>query len=241
MKYMAHASETRRHLSAWSGNNKFVISSFFFWNSGTWLQKSQAGLLRSLLYTLLQNCDDLLPICLPSWHAAASRGKLDPEQTLTLTELKAAFLNAIESRAVARHFRFFIDGIDEFEGDHAELSEFFKSVARSPWLKVILSSRPIPACMDVLHECANLRLQDLTHNDIENYVYDMIGKHRRIKELQYEQQEETSNLVSEIVEKASGVFLWVTLVVKSLLDGLRNFDTIQDLRQRLDDTPEELL
>lgn len=237
---MAHASETRRHLSAWSGNNKFVISSFFFWNSGTWLQKSQAGLLRSLLYTLLQNCDDLLPICLPSWHAAASRGKLDSKQTLTLTELKAAFLKAIESRAVARHFCFFIDGIDEFEGDHAELSEFFKSVARSPWLKVILSSRPIPACMDVLHECANLRLQDLTHNDIENYVYDMIGKHRRIKELQYEQQEETSNLVSEIVEKASGVFLWVTLVVKSLLDGLRNFDTIQDLRQRLDDTPEEL-
>jgi hypothetical protein len=240
MKYMAHASETRRQLAAWSGNDKFIIASFFFWNSGTWLQKSQTGLLRSLLYTLLQNCDDLLPICLPSWHAAASRGKLDSKDGLTLTELKTAFFKAIESRAVARHFCFFVDGIDEFEGDHAELSEFFKSIANSPWLKVIVSSRPIPACVDVLYECANLRLQDLTHNDIEKYVYDMIGKHRRIKELQYEQKEETSNLVSEIVEKASGVFLWVTLVVKSLLDGLRNFDTIQDLRQRLDDTPEEL-
>jgi hypothetical protein len=145
MKYMAYASETRRQLAAWSGNDKFIISSFF-WNSGTWLQKSQTGLLRSLLYTLLQNCDDLLPICPPSWYAAASRGKLDSKHGLTLTELQTAFFRAIESRAVARHFCFFIDGIDEFEGDHAELSEFFKSIASSLWLKVIVLGRLIPAC-----------------------------------------------------------------------------------------------
>ena len=40
-----------------------------------------------------------------------------------------------------------------------------------------------------------------------------------------------------MVTKASGVFLWVVLVVRSLLRGLRNRDTIKDLRKRLEELP----
>jgi hypothetical protein len=47
-------------------------------------------------------------------------------------------------------------------------------------------------------------------------------------------------LAAEIVSKSSGVFLWVTLVVKSLLDGLTNRDRISDLQKRLQLLPSDL-
>ncbi|MEJ7658326.1 MAG: hypothetical protein WKG07_01200 [Hymenobacter sp.] len=47
-------------------------------------------------------------------------------------------------------------------------------------------------------------------------------------------------LVEAIVQTAAGVFLWVTLVVKSLLSGLRNGDGIRHLRQRLASLPADL-
>lgn len=50
----------------------------------------------------------------------------------------------------------------------------------------------------------------------------------------------TKSIVSTIRAKASGVFLWVRLVVNSLLEGLDNGDTANDLQTRLDDFPDEL-
>ena len=49
-----------------------------------------------------------------------------------------------------------------------------------------------------------------------------------------------AELVNEAVAKASGVFLWIMLVIKSLLNGLRNRDGIDDLRRRLSDLPADL-
>lgn len=46
--------------------------------------------------------------------------------------------------------------------------------------------------------------------------------------------------MQEIVERAQGVFLWVNLVVKSLLSGLGNRDDIADLQRRLRLLPTEL-
>jgi hypothetical protein len=47
-------------------------------------------------------------------------------------------------------------------------------------------------------------------------------------------------LIQEIVEKADAVFLWVKIVVRSLLEGFRNRDTISDLQRRLRLFPREL-
>jgi hypothetical protein len=42
------------------------------------------------------------------------------------------------------------------------------------------------------------------------------------------------------VEKSQGVFLWVSLVVDSLLDGMRDADRVTDLQKRLQETPKDL-
>ncbi len=47
-------------------------------------------------------------------------------------------------------------------------------------------------------------------------------------------------LIQEIVEKSSGVFLWVALVVRSLVEGLQNRDKITEMRERLEELPRDL-
>jgi len=50
----------------------------------------------------------------------------------------------------------------------------------------------------------------------------------------------TSKLVREIATKADDVFLWVKLVVVSLLRGLQNKDNDSDLQKRLMELPNDL-
>ena len=84
-----------------------------------------------------------------------------------------------------------------------------------------------------------LRLQDLTRNDIRIFVSDHLGadsRFRRLQKTHYEYQ----NLLEDIINKAEGVFLWVFLVVRELLDGLTNMDTLTNLRLRLHLLPSDL-
>ncbi|KAH8773149.1 hypothetical protein F5882DRAFT_172327 [Hyaloscypha sp. PMI_1271] len=55
-----------------------------------------------------------------------------------------------------------------------------------------------------------------------------------------EEPEAAPALTQEIVEKADGVFLWVNIVVRSLLGGIRNRDELSDLWARLRSMPREL-
>ena len=50
VRYMIQNPQTLLQLSLWSSQDKPILSTFYFWNSGTPLQRSQEGLLRSLLH-----------------------------------------------------------------------------------------------------------------------------------------------------------------------------------------------
>jgi hypothetical protein len=63
----------------------------------------------------------------------------------------------------------------------------------------------------------------------------MIMDHPRIKFLTRKNLGDAPFLVTAVVTKSSGVFLWVFLIVKSLLDGLRKFDKLEDLYRRLEE------
>lgn len=85
-----------------------------------------------------------------------------------------------------------------------------------------------------------LRLHDLTYKDIKRYVHDTLSQHPSMMELSQQNKHATQTVVQEIVTSASGVFLWVSIVVDLLLEGLQNYDTISDLHQRLLELPPDL-
>lgn len=59
-------------LETWAPENGIITASFFFWNAGSYLQKSQVGLLQSLLHDLLAQCPAIIPAVLPQLYSAAT-------------------------------------------------------------------------------------------------------------------------------------------------------------------------
>jgi hypothetical protein len=99
----------------------------------------------------------------------------------------------------------FVDGIDEYEGDHAELAELFASIPADSCVKVLLSSGPIPACVQVFSRCKKLQLQDLTHDDVKTYVTERVCPNTQFEQLKTEDESRANHLIEEIVNKASKV------------------------------------
>lgn len=240
MKYIDCHPTTREILDRWRGTDNLIVGSFFFWYAGTSLQRSQVGLLRSLLLFVLRKKAELVPVLFPNIIRALQSGQHDGVLKLTLIELKHALERLVEIGLSTMKVCFIVDGLDEYEGDHDELAALFSSIARSNKVKIIVSSRPIPACVHAFSKCSSLRLQDLTLDDIWSFAQDRLTQHPLMQDLEDETPGATSSLVEAITSKASGVFLWVAVVVKLLMRGLRDYDDIEDLHRKVYDLPEEL-
>lgn len=134
----------------------------------------------------------------------------------------------------------FIDGLDEYAGDHSEISQLFQYASRFENVKICVSSRPLLPFDRAVKSCPGLVLQNLTFEDIQTYVQNRFEASERFRELEVEELSLGPRLAFEVVSKASGVFLWVKLVVRSLLEGLGNYDRGVDLQRRLSELPEDL-
>ncbi|KAF8855733.1 hypothetical protein BDZ45DRAFT_746173 [Acephala macrosclerotiorum] len=80
----------------------------------------------------------------------------------------------------------------------------------------------------------------MTYDDIKIYVANNLKRNRNRQELFDDNLRSLLELIEELVSKASGVFLWVELAVKSLVTGLRSGDTIFHLRRRLKAIPSDI-
>ncbi|KAI9690930.1 MAG: hypothetical protein M1822_008550 [Bathelium mastoideum] len=238
MKFIAGNQQTHRLLEEWAEPEPLLCASFFFWNRGIVLQRSQQGLLRAILHECLTLYPELVPVVFPIHCRMLARRRLDIQDP-SLVELKEAFKILTAQTSMPLKICLFIDGVDEYDGDHVEFVEYLCSIA-SPHCKFLLSSRPTPSCVEAFESCMSLRLQDLTHTDIWTYVMGNLMDNSRVRELSMENPSVGDLITSEIVSKASGVFLWVILVVKTLKDGLRNRDNVQDLRRRVNELPADL-
>jgi len=242
-------------LGSWAETCTPCLATFFFWNSGTKLQQSREGLLRALLFQVLTQYPSLVPIVFPrEWSALYSEaveGKIDGKYptlassklTWKLTQLKDA-LRVLSNQAVLPlKSCFIIDGLDEFDdddSDHEELGNLLKDITGSKHIKICLSSRPLIVFEDLFGACPHLKLQYLTFRDIERYVHDKFHSSSAFLKLASKEPVAAPRLLNEIVGKADGVFVWVRLVVQSLLQGIRNRDDIADLSERLRRLPREL-
>jgi hypothetical protein len=236
MKFIHNHTRTFESLKSWSGASELVVLNFFFWNLGTDLQKSQAGLLRALLHDMLERFPELIPAVLPRLYRNWKSSDADVEPHYV--EIKSAFELMIEKSRYL-NLTIFVDGIDEFEGDHRDMSLFLLSIA-SPRVKLIVSSRPLNACLAALSDCPTLHLQDLTRKDMEAYVHGELSSHRLMVRLSQQFPDTAPHISVDLVDKAEGVFLWVTLVVRLLLNGLENGDNLAELQTTLRLLPSDL-
>ncbi|KAH8814846.1 hypothetical protein F5884DRAFT_817328 [Xylogone sp. PMI_703] len=171
MRYIYDHEQTHTLLQSWANPLPLTIASCFFWNSGAIEQALQTGLLRFLLYSILQEHRDLIPIVLP-WHWSRCHSELT-------SKIKggSAFVTRnfwpLSKLLGAFHLHFniylFIDGIDEYNGDIEELCQLY-TISSSNHIKVCAPSRPVPVIENIYQTFPKVRLQDLTVQDIEFYA-----------------------------------------------------------------------
>ena len=237
MKYFYNHRKTLTALRAWAGEKQLYTAHFFFWHAGTNMQKSQQGLLQTLLYHVLRQCRSLVKkVCPSRWRDA------DPvDLKWTRSELLNAFDELRNHTIDSARFCFFIDGLDEYEGNHNDIIELVDSFSSSSDIKVCIASRAWNVFETAYgNNCdRKIRLQDLTWLDIKCFVTDELERNRYFRELRASDNR-CEDLVTEIVDRADGVFLWVSLVVLSLRRGLTNADTVSELQGRLRILPTDL-
>jgi NACHT domain len=250
MKYIHESPKTKQLLREWATGRPLATARFYFWISGTAEQRSQTGLLRSLLFEILTQNLNLIPIVLPVRWAERYSELIEPfmyRETSsinldqwTMSELMEAFENLLAQKTLQLSLCLFIDGLDEFEGDYASITGLLHRISKLPWLKVCVSSRPLLDFEDSFRSVPSLRLQDLTHSDITTYVASHFNNNEHFHRLAKEEPTTTPQLIESVVARADGVFLWVKLVVRSLLEGLKNRDELADLQRRLELIPTDL-
>ena len=238
MKYIGTHQRMPELLGIWAEPLPLITASFYLWNSGAEIQMSQTGLLRSLLFQVLNRVPDLLPRLFPERWEIASLFRFD-RADFTITELRKAF-SRLRTEVQGFKFCFFIDGLDEFSGDHGYLADFIIELAASPNVKVCTASRPWNVFEQAFQARPSLLLQTLTAKDIEYFVSSNFQKDADFAEFKKRNTQSAHDIVHAIVDKAAGVFLWVQLVVSSLLSGLKNGDRVSDLRKRIDLLPKDL-
>ncbi|KAH9210060.1 hypothetical protein DL95DRAFT_276340, partial [Leptodontidium sp. 2 PMI_412] len=190
MKHILDDERTKEYLEQWARQNgesgaRLIVASFFFWNSGALEQRSQMGMLRWLLFQVLEQEPELLPIVLPS-------------------------LWIMQYRAYLTLF-FLIDGLDEFEGDQELLAELFNDISKSRLpntkssVKLCVSSRPYVVFQENFQGYPMLKLQELTVHDITQFVSDRFLGNGAFKKLAAREPQSTTQLIDAVVSKADGV------------------------------------
>jgi ankyrin repeat protein len=206
-----------------------IVISFFFNARGDDLEKSALGMYRSLLFQLLEKLPDIQnPFELLEPNL--------PNDFDTDIETAKSVFSRMVDRLGENRLACFIDALDECEEDQArDMVAFFESLGQYAisshiQMHICFSSRHYPYITIEKGISLVLEDQDGHSKDITDYLH---------SELKARQNKAMQKVQDEILQRASGVFLWVVLVVKMLN---KEFDRgrMHALQKRLDEIPSDL-
>ncbi|KAH7183607.1 uncharacterized protein B0J16DRAFT_307950 [Fusarium flagelliforme] len=232
MKFISDHSYTREALEHWANGDTLHVTSYYFWNQGSPLQKSLRGLLRTILFNILKTTPSIVPKVCPEL----------PDGDWTDAELKEMLERLTKLENIQAKLCFFIDGLDEFGGEEIDLKNVLKFFNKSLHVKLCVSSRPRIILDDSFrNERQCLTISDFTAGDMKHYVR-MRFKAKEFDKLRSQQggEEECENIMSKIAESSKGVWLWVYLVTHDLMRAAATYEKPYKLHEILDQFPKGL-
>lgn len=249
MRYLSSHKHTKTSLGRWADSSQLIVAGFYFWTSGSEEQRSQTGLLRSLLYQLLSTNRSLIMAIFPEqWKKLASmstKERIAMSFAWTVSELIDGFRLFLDHGLKDTKICLFVDGLDEFDGDHETIIHLFRDVAEGQHgsqIKLCLSSRPWAVFEQAFeYTVPNLKLQASTSQDMFRYTIDRLSENDNLRTAMVQEPTLAREFVQMTVERAGGVFLWVRLAVR---DTIRRFDhensRVVDMRDHICTLPTEL-
>ena len=234
MKFLIYSLRTRDLLAQWSLGKSPLIVGFYFWLSGSKLQRSFKGLLCSIIHQLVYEDKQLVTklLCrnagLLSKRSTGDWSKQELQRVLTQT------INMLD-----RPLCIFLDGLDEFDqkDDIDQLLNLVEAGFESAMIKFCISSRPENYITKRLGGYKQLRLQDLTAHDMDVFIRTKLKTARTQLPPSSIDDEYLERIIHTVAEKADGVFLWVYYALSSLVRGMRNEDDFGILLGRIKELP----
>ncbi|KAL6922925.1 hypothetical protein FSST1_000199 [Fusarium sambucinum] len=234
IKFILEQDLTHVLVQRW--NPDAMALSYFFWKIGSEEQNSIKGLWCSLLYQLLRDQQQLIlsilqHFCHLSQHSEYHDWAMKYLQTVWEYLLKTD----------KRPLCIFIDGLDEIrnEDGFSRLLESIDTISMFPEIKLCVSTRPEARIVRWLEmkKADGILLEDLTRYDMLVFVR---KKFHELLPTSHISSDILDQLQEELVDKAQGVFLWLHLATRSLVEGIENMDSEDILFARLNALPGDL-
>lgn len=231
MKFASEHENTFRTLKKWASPAKFYTASYYFWNQGFEMQKSQLGLFQSLLYQVLRRVPNLIP------HVCPDRSI---HEVWDIAELKKTFQLIADQKALDTKFCFFIDGLDEYDGEEEEVVEMITFLSSSRNIKICASSRFRSIFEENFGDLSRrLIIHNFTNGDMRKYVRQQLDENSKFGDLKASDPacEEIETLIST---RAQGVWLWVFLVSRDLVHAVNRNKGLTMLQKIVHQFPSDL-
>ncbi|KAM0228869.1 hypothetical protein ACHAPO_010393 [Fusarium lateritium] len=233
LKFIIENDNTECLLRSWSPDMR--ILSYFLWKIGQQSQNSVKGLLCCLLHDLLVDDCDRQNQVLERFSFLKAKDFYQEWSGEEAEEVLSFLLHSASCSACV-----FIDGLDEISDKDGFdlLIRVLRRIWEIPGVKVCVSSRLETGLITRFEETGapKLRLHDLTRPEMAVYIQKQLaGFSEGLISASL-----LKDIISRLLDKAEGVFLWLFLATKSLITGFMNGDDVEILMKRLDELPSEL-
>ncbi|KAK4913699.1 hypothetical protein LTR66_017193, partial [Elasticomyces elasticus] len=213
--------------------SKRCVLSHFFWLGGSVMQKPLKGMLLNLAFQLLYVVDA---------RRLEDRALLPRQPKMQHTDWSNKELGKFiidTMKTIPQELHVLIDALDEFDPEVDkvnELATFLKLLSQQQNVKLCVSSRPLAWVDKNFDTKWRLRLQDANHEDIRALAEVTLNELADAHELVLTRALRRT-ILDEVLEKADGVFLWVTYALKNVSLGLEAFDSAGTLLARISKLP----
>ena len=237
MKFLTGHDRALRLLRLALGERVIILSNFLLL-LGLPMQRNKKGMMCTMLSQLLGDLrsEDDLAMAQEIFLATSEPEAKTENSDWTTHGLELLFFKALELVGRTRHVCVCIDGLDEFdlhEGGAAAILGIISKSCSIPGVRLIVSSRPEDQLEKGLHEFPRLFLHKLTAVDVYRYARDTFVQSDFDGDW-------LGPLVEDVVRKSEGVFLWVVLVVKTMIVDLREGCSADALGEVLQELPKEV-
>ncbi|KAK4649956.1 hypothetical protein QC762_703660 [Podospora pseudocomata] len=212
------------------------VASFYFNARGNAMEKSPLGLLRSVLHQLcLQDCQILAKFSQTyQRRQSCDGGSYLPWSEL---ELESFFEKAFKESSTRRTF-IFIDALDECSEESVREAVYFidrlaqTALEGEVLLNICLSSRHYPAIR--IPNCPEVVVEAHNDSDISTYIRD------KLRFIPASERNEAHAIQAFLEEMASGVFLWVVLVVELVVRDINSGQPMSKVAKRVKGVPKDM-
>ena len=223
---------------------KRIHLAFFFHRRGVQLQQTPLGMFRTMLHQLLSQVPsasaDFLSLC---EEKRRFQGDVIKDWEWREPELRRVLKSSLVSASKTHSLVIFVDALDEAGEDPARSIVKYLHEANEELLQSKHATSICFACRHYpivrTHEGIQIRVEDENFDDISAYALSELR--RQIHPRDENSGSDPLNEVQELISnKASGVFLWVSLVIPTIAKQYNEGRSLEEILEGLEKAPSDL-